>query len=237
MGSIATRLPGRSTVLTGIQIIRRVRSKLRPPLPIFKMLHRGEEQFECPVCNYQGPFVTFNWFAGVRKHAICPKCESLERHRLQYLALKNVLNDLGDREMRMLHFAPEPFFQEMFSERFEPYETADLFMNGVNHKVDIQNLPFEGGSYDFVFASHVLEHIQDDVKAIREIRRVLRPNGVAVLPVPIVSERTIEYPEANPHEGGHVRAPGLDYFDKYKQFFGRVEVYSSESFPISAVRI
>ena len=131
----------------------------------------------------------------------------------------------------MLHVAPEKFFRPMFSRRFCRYETADLFAKGVDHKVDIRNLPFEDATYDFVFASHVLEHIREDEKAIKEIRRVLRPNGIAVLPVPIVCEKTIEYPEANAYEAGHVRAPGVDYFDKYREYFARVEVWSSDSVP------
>jgi SAM-dependent methyltransferase len=133
--------------------------------------------------------------------------------------------------MKMLHFAPEKFFKTLFSGRFGQYETADLFEPGVDYKVDIQNLPFEDATYDFVFASHVLEHIPDDKKAIREIRRILRPNGIAILPVPIICENTIEYPEPNPLEHDHVRAPGLDFYERYKEQFKRVEVYSSDSFP------
>jgi SAM-dependent methyltransferase len=147
------------------------------------------------------------------------------------LVLRDALSVLRGQEVKMLHFAPEKSFRQMFSRRFAKYETADLFMEGVDHKVDIQHLPFEDGTYDFVFASHVLEHIRDDRKAIKEIRRVLRPKGIAVLPVPIVCDKTIEYPGANPYEAGHVRAPGPDYFDRYKEYFGKVEVYGSDSFP------
>jgi SAM-dependent methyltransferase len=133
--------------------------------------------------------------------------------------------------MRMLHVAPEPFFKQIFCQQFTTYETADLFAAGVDHKVDICDMPFESGTYDFIFASHVLEHIQDDRRAIKEIRRVLRPNGIAILPVPIVSDKTVEYFKSNPFEEGHVRAPGTDYFERYKEHFGRVEVYGSHSFP------
>jgi len=143
----------------------------------------------------------------------------------------DLMRRLNTHESRMLHFAPEKFLRPIFSQRFQRYETADLFMSGVDHNVDIQNLPFGDGSYDFVFSSHVLEHILDDKKAIREIRRILKPGGIAILPVPIVSERTIEYPEPNPYEGGHVRAPGLDYFEKYQTHFSRVEIYGSDRFP------
>jgi ubiquinone/menaquinone biosynthesis C-methylase UbiE len=43
------------------------------------------------------------------------------------------------------------------------------------HKVDIQDLPFADNTYDLVWCSHVLEHIPDDVKAMKEIRRMASP--------------------------------------------------------------
>jgi SAM-dependent methyltransferase len=220
-----------SELLRGNQFLRSVRNKVRPPLPLFRLLNRNKERFECPICGYEGPFADFYSFAGFRKHARCPRCRGLERHRLQYLVLRNVLSVLNNQETKILHFAPEEFFRQMFSQRFARYETADLLGEGVDHKVDIRDLPFKDGSYDFIFASHVLEHIRDDRKAIKEIRRVLRPNGIAILSVPIVCARTIEYPEANPHEAGHVRAPGLDYSERYKEHFARVEVHASGAFP------
>lgn len=224
------RLPTRSVIKSGTQLFRRIKSKIRTPAPLYRMLHRQEEWFECPICGYTGPFATISAFAGPRRHAICPQCDGLERHRLQYFVMAEVMNKV-EAQGKMLHIAPEKFFRKMFSGRFAQYETGDLFMKGVDHKVDICNMPFADANYDFVFASHVLEHIRDDKLAISEIRRVLRPNGIAVLPVPIVCENTIEYPDANPYEAGHVRAPGIDYFDKYKEFFQRVEVWSSDSAP------
>jgi SAM-dependent methyltransferase len=212
-------------------VVQRLRNKARPPLPIFRLLNRSKERFECPVCSYVGPFADLHGFAGVRRHAMCPRCKALERHRLQYLVMSDFLTKGNGSGMRMVHFAPEPFFRKMFSERFNQYETADLFMEGVNHKADLLSLPFRDESYDVVYASHVLEHIKDDMKAIREISRVLKSNGVAILPVPVVCTKTIEYAEANPSEAGHVRAPGLDYFEKYRKVFDRVEIYSSDSFP------
>lgn len=103
-------------------------------------------------------------------------------------------------------------------------------MTGVDHRVDIEDLPFTDCTYDLVYASHVLEHIKNDMAAIREIRRVLKPAGFAVLPVPLVSDKTVEYPEPNQHESFHVRAPGLDYFDRFSSVFSRVETYSSDMF-------
>jgi len=198
---------------------------------IFLFRNINKEKFECPVCGYRGPFEDFKPPTGHRKHAKCPKCKALERHRIQYLVINNILNSLNPSALKMLHFAPEPFFREFFSERFGQYETADLNMVGVDHKVDLQELPFEDQSYDFVFASHVLEHIENDEKAISEIRRILKPNGLAILPIPLVCEKTIEYSEPNPHETHHVRAPGFDYFDRYDRYFSKVDKIRSDSLP------
>lgn len=134
--------------------------------------------------------------------------------------------------MKMLHFAPEPFFSKYFREHFGIYETADLYMAGVDHKVDLTSLPLASQSVDFVFASHVLEHIRDDRLALAEISRILKPGGIAILPVPLVAVRTVEYPKPNPAEANHVRAPGYeDYFSRYRPFFARIDTFSSDSFP------
>ncbi|MBF0456516.1 MAG: class I SAM-dependent methyltransferase [Nitrospirae bacterium] len=207
--------------------------KRRLSLPIFLMQNYNEEKFTCPICLYTGPFKGIkSALSGLhRKFVECPVCGAFERHRLQYLVVNNVLETIHPSGLKMLHFAPEPFFREFFSKRFGKYETADLSMSHVDHNVDLQKLPFDDQTYDFVFASHVLEHIPNDGKALSEIRRILKPKGIAVLPVPIVAEKTIEYPEPNPNEEYHVRAPGLDYYDRYDRYFSKVDKISSDMLP------
>lgn len=200
-------------------------------VPFFRITNQHKPAFDCPICGYKGAFLDINPIAGFRKHAQCPSCFSSERHRIQHLVMQEVLQQCNPAQRKMLHFAPEPFFRRWFSREFGQYETADLYMKGVDHQVDLQHLPFEDGSYDFVFASHVLEHIPDDIRAIQEIRRILKSGGIAVLPVPLVGYTTVEYPEPNPFEEYHLRAPGLDYFDRYEVEFSRVERISSEALP------
>ena len=197
----------------------------------FKLQNLNKEQFNCPVCNYTGAFKDIHPPTGTRKHARCPKCHALERHRIQYLVVDDLLAQTDTSSLSMLHFAPEAFLRNYFASKFGEYKTADLYMPDVDSQVDLQDLPFADKSYDFIFASHVLEHIADDIKAISEICRVLKPNGIAVLPVPIVADTTIEYPEPNPYEEYHVRAPGLDYFDRYESFFKKIDKISSDSLP------
>jgi ubiquinone/menaquinone biosynthesis C-methylase UbiE len=130
----------------------------------------------------------------------------------------------------MLHFAPETFMEKIFSSRVKEYFKVDLNMKYVDSRVDMRCLPFATASFDLVYASHVLEHIKQDIQAINEIKRILVPGGIAILPVPIVGTSTIEYSEPNPYESNHVRAPGKNYFERYKQCFSRVDVFSSSSF-------
>lgn len=115
------RRPTSLTILKGREILRRIKNKVQIPLPLFRMLNRNKERFECPICGYEGPFADFGSFAGYRKHAICPRCGGLERRRLQYLVVRDVFRDLNGREVRMLHFAPEKFFRQMFSLRVAKY--------------------------------------------------------------------------------------------------------------------
>lgn len=216
-------------------MVNHLRSSLFPYLKAFnvstfKLVNRSKEQFVCPICNYSGPFRDISEQTGVRKHASCPKCGSLERHRLQYLVLQEVEKNHNFSQMSMLHFAPEPLFQKYFHHKFLQYFSADLVMKDVDFQVDLRNLPFENNTFNFIFASHVLEHIDDDQKAIGEIYRVLKPGGLAVLPVPILAKKTIEYLAPNPYEAYHVRSPGLDYFDRYSSYFNKITKFSSIEF-------
>ena len=192
---------------------------------------RQRPTFTCPICSYSGVFLNSHAPTGFRLHSRCPRCKGGERHRLQHLVMQDLLAERDASKMSMLHFAPESWFRPIFARRFGTYQTADLGMRGVTHRVDICRLPLPDGSYDIVYASHVLEHVLDDNLAISEIRRVLRPGGIAILPVPLFAEETIEYAAANPHEHHHVRAPGLDYFDRYTRHFRRVEKYASDQYP------
>jgi ubiquinone/menaquinone biosynthesis C-methylase UbiE len=111
------------------------------------------------------------------------------------------------------------------------YTTADLNMKNVDYKVDVRALPFKDASYDFILASIVLDYVPDDEQAIKEIHRVLMPGGIAILPVALACDKTVEYSEPNPSEAYHVRASGMDYFDRYERHFSKVDKISSQSFP------
>lgn len=124
---------------------------------------------------------------------------------------------------RILHFAPEKAMTHRM--RQNPlYETADLHQPGVTHRVDITTVPLPDESYDVVIANHVLEHIDEDRKAMGELFRLLKPGGMAVLSVPLNASRqqTYENPAitdpaqrfAHFSAEDHQRYYGLDFTER-----------------------
>ncbi len=187
--------------------------------------------FECPLCGWSGPFMTIYPTYGQRLHAVCPKCRAAERHRLQQLVLDNILAQFSPGDKRCLQFAPDQMTDILKRLFGEGSIVADLEpKRGSMMNVDMRSIQFPNNSFDFIFASHVLEHIKEDTVALAECYRILKPGGMAVLPVPIVCSNTIEYPFAVPEEAGHVRAPGMDYFDRYRSVFDSVRIFTSDDF-------
>lgn len=220
---------------SAVSTANKVRRRLVLPQPLFRLVGRKRARFVCPVCRYEGPFRNFRPGTGLRIDAQCPCCRALERHRIQQLVLNSELSGRDTSVLRVLHVAPERFLKDYFTSLdLRSYETADLHMPHVDHHVDLCDLPFDDDSYDLIYASHVLEHIRNDHKAIAEIRRVLAPGGMAILPVPILGGRTVEYEKPNPYEEYHVRSPGTDYYDRYERYFDSVKTYRSSMMPEEA---
>lgn len=119
-------------------------------------------------------------------HFECPKCGSHDRERHLRLYFERTELFKKIKGARVLHFAPEKFFSQLIQQA-EPleYTKADLYPTSEDiQKIDIQNLPFDSGSFDFVIANHVLEHVENDEMALNEIFRVLSPGGNAILQTP-----------------------------------------------------
>jgi SAM-dependent methyltransferase len=135
----------------------------------------------------------------------------------------------------MLHFAPEPAIEKLFRQHIgADYLTADLFNSDVMVKMDITDIQYPDESFDIIFCSHVLEHVNDDKKAIGELFRVLRKNGWAILMVPINSETTIEDPSITDSaerlrlfgQEDHVRSYGPDFKVRIEEAGFKVKVIS-----------
>lgn len=159
-------------------------------------------------------------------HFECPHCgaHDRERHLLLYLRAAGVLERL--RGQSVLHFAPEKHLSRVLRASGPGrYVACDLFPRSADvARVDMLAMPFDDGSFDLLIASHVLEHVEDDVRAVREIHRVLKPGGIAILQTPYSrklrhtwSDDGIDTPEARLQAYGqedHVRLFGRDVFDR-----------------------
>jgi SAM-dependent methyltransferase len=186
----------------------------------------------CPVCD-NGARRFLPHGVVKRPEARCPMCGALERHRLMWLFFQRRTNLLDGTPKRMLHVAPEVGFQTKLTRAAGlDYLSADLLDPDVMVKMDITDIQYPDASFDVIYCSHVLEHVPDDRKAIREFHRVLRPTGWAVIQVPITAEETFEDPTiTDPAERerlfgqhDHVRRYGPDYLDRLREAGFRVEL-------------
>ena len=194
--------------------------------PLIKLYFKGN-RFTDPIdgSSYR-KFLPYG-YQNLRQNALCPGTLSLERHRLLWLYLDRKTNFLRDA-IRVLHVAPEQVFYRKFkSFSHWDYTTIDLHSPLADVKADICALPFEDNTYDFILCNHVLEHIPNDLKAMEELYRVLKPGGTAILQVPLEEGRentfeddSITDQQERTHIFGqydHVRVYGQDYYNRLQE--------------------
>ncbi|HYM55265.1 MAG TPA: methyltransferase domain-containing protein [Solirubrobacteraceae bacterium] len=168
--------------------------RLRPRLfgTVRSVRHRGNAVY-CSCCD--GEFSSFIAHRGIFPGR-CPRCGSRERHRL-LIDFAHARTDLFTEALSVLHVAPEYGLQRRLRRSSNLiYRSADLDSALAMDHVDLLDMPYPDGSFDVVICSHVLEHVADDRIALSEIRRVLTPEGRAILMSPIDEElaETLEDP-------------------------------------------
>ncbi len=169
-----------------------------------------------------------------RPNALCPDTLSLERHRLMWLYLKNK-TDFFAANLKVLHIAPEVCFIKKFKamENLD-YTTADIESPLADVKMDIHQIPFDDNEFDVIFCNHVLEHVKNDLVAMQEMCRVMKPGGWGIMQVPFflpIPEVTFEDPsvtDAKEREriygqDDHVRLYGEDYATRLERAGFEVE--------------
>lgn len=190
---------------------------------------------ECPFCSghfrrlrpggFAYPILIQNRVIGAspRPNVVCPRCKSHDRERLLYLFLKNETRLLQDGG-KVLHMAPEPQMSRVLRGLSNiSYVSADLFATDTMVSADLLGMPFRDNWFDAVICNHVLEHVDDDRKGMREIHRVMKPDGWAILQVPIALalKQTIEDPSVK------------DEQERIRRFGQRdhVRMYSPNDYP------
>jgi SAM-dependent methyltransferase len=154
--------------------------------------------------------------------------------------------------MKVLHIAPEQPFLERFRKLENlDYITADLDSPIADYKCDVQELPFHENEFDAVICNHVMEHVDDDTRAMSEILRVMKPGAFAILLVPLYFERKTTYEDpsiVSPRERAkhflqydHKRLYGTDYPDRLKKvgfiipeknFLEEIDVYRKKRYAL-----
>ncbi len=213
--------------------------------PVLAISLRGN-QYTDPIDgkSFKG-FLPYG-YENPRENVLSPSTLSLERHRLLWLYLKNETN-FFHAPLKVLHFAPEQAFYSRFRQlKNLTYTTTDLNSPLADVKADICDLPFEENSFDVILCNHVLEHIPDDTKAMRELFRVMKPGGWGVFQIPqdINRETTFEDDSITDAKErakifgqyDHVRIYGRDYFAKLRSIgFTVEEVEYTANFPIGDI--
>ena len=194
-------------------MIKEIVKDLTPPL-LWKAIRRikiiisneTEKTFFCPVCNkkvkdflklsdyFDNMMEKYEYVHSIfcaetmnRKAYACPHCNASDRDRLYAIYLNKKFQTLTRKKYTFLDIAPAKVLTD-FIKKFDfiQYRSADLSMEGVDDKIDITDMNiYADNSFDIILCSHVLEHIEDDRKAMSELYRILKPEGFAIVMVPI----------------------------------------------------
>lgn len=186
-----------------------LRATLRDPAQHFRVRMRRS----CPCCGYKGYFASTTW--GVHKDFRCPNCSSRPRDR--QIALYFHANAIDLRGKRILHFAPEwPLFRQLKNE--PGYVGGDIIKRrNANAIVDITDIRFPDEHFDLLICNHVLEHVPDDRKALKETFRVLKQGGLGIFSVPMSKAQESWEPPAGMPQSEVERICGWDH----KRFYGQ----------------
>jgi SAM-dependent methyltransferase len=181
----------------------------------------------CPICATVSARFREGGINKKRQNAKCPNCGSLERHRLFWLHFVNLIwPGLPANKKDVLHVAPEQFIAKLLRDHPEiNYISGDLMMPEAMIKLDLTDIQIWDNQFDVIICSHVLEHITDDRKAMREMHRILKPGGVLLVMVPTYGAETYEDPSiTSPEErrfhfgqDDHVRKYGRDIIDRLEE--------------------
>lgn len=170
------------------------------------------EEKECNLCGWKGerfaPMI--NAGGGRRDDARCPQCGCFERHRALVYFWEN--HHVFQKDTNFIEFGPVREIEKYIKSRKLHYFSCDLFAPA-DIKANIEHLPMGDNTVDHYLNFHVLEHIFDDLKALLEMIRTLKPGGKLFLSIPlkIYNQKTIEYlqPDASCHD--HWRDYGVDF--------------------------
>ncbi|HEY5952009.1 MAG TPA: class I SAM-dependent methyltransferase [Kofleriaceae bacterium] len=172
----------------------------------------------CPYCGWTGwRFLSAG--ARMKLNRLCPRCGSLERYRMLPLVIER---ERAGRPLRVLELAPKACFTQYCRGHADwQYVSSDLASPTAMVRGDLRSMPFATSTFDVVVVFHVMEHIIEDQLAFAEIARLLKPDGLAIICVPLSTTTTQEgAPPADWErlygQDDHVRFYGMDVEDRMR---------------------
>lgn len=197
-------------------------------------------RYTCPCCGWRlRAFTHGNTSLKVRPNGYCARCNSKARHRRNWLYLESKTNLFAD-QLRLLHVSPKYALSRRFI-KMPNLDYVGVDRDGrpnIRQKVDITAIPFDANTFDAIICIHVLEHIEQDRQAMRELFRVLKPEGWAVISVPLrldqktFEDPTIVAPEERQRAFGeeqHVRVYGYDLTERLEECGFQVQLDLSKN--------
>lgn len=141
--------------------------------------------FYCNLCNsHTNTFLNY----GPEEHCnlICSVCGSFGRHRMMAIILEENLGT-DQENSKLLHFAPELSLQAWLKKKFPKiiYTSSDYENSESDLNLDLLDIDLQNNCQNNIILSHVLEHVEDDEKALIELKRILKPGGKLFLQVPL----------------------------------------------------
>lgn len=161
----------------------------------------SDTKIKCNICGYETDLEFLHYGKNRRNNEKCPNCYSLKRTRRLWYYIEKHTNILKNKEARILHTSPESSIYKKLKELYgQQYTTSDITQSPyIDEIIDIQDIPYEDNTFDLIISSHVLEHVPDDYRAIREFHRILKPGAMIILLVPSLPflKKTFELPQIN----------------------------------------
>jgi predicted SAM-dependent methyltransferase len=194
--------------------LKKLYIRYRKPLQaVYIPLHKIGNSRKCYVCgNTFGHFIKYKggsaffpeWISKLEMVGSdvdnfgCPYCGSFDRERHLFMYFDKLHLWEKMKGSGILHFAPEYHLSRKIEDQ-KPgtYVKGDLFPKDATIvKVDATAISYQDNTFDLVIANHILEHIPDYQKALREIYRVMKPGGTAILQTPFSKVLTSNFEDA-----------------------------------------
>ena len=196
------------------------------------------EKNYCPICN---KYLEFEPFDSI-EYSKCPLCGSLGKHRIAYLLFQGRYGEMLNHPIKLLHIAPERVLYNYFKNQknidYYPVGFSNLKLSEssdieLRENVNVKKTPYPDNEFDFIYNDHILQYVEEDTDALKEIYRILKSDGICIIPITInnpideISEKKkLNTPEK--HHDSYKIIYIMDLVDKFEDCGFNVETLTDE---------